>query len=48
MLIIEMGDFEKVLREGIRYERYFRQMNLTDQENFDFNRVFFGNPFKFL
>lgn len=40
-----MGDFEKVLREKFRN---LRVSVLSDQENNDFQRVFFGNPFKFL
>lgn len=41
-----MGDFEKFHR-GKKLER-LRVPALTDQENIEINRVFFGNPYKLL
>ena len=48
VFIVEMGDFEKVLRGGSpRFERV-RASLLSDEENSEINRVYFGNPFKIL
>lgn len=44
--IADMGDFEKFHRSK-KIER-LRVPALTDQENLEINRVFFGNPYKLL
>jgi hypothetical protein len=46
-MIAIMGDFERVLRGSPRYER-FRYSKLSDVENSEINKVYFGNPFKIL
>jgi len=46
--ICEMGDFEKVLRtKNLRYEN-IKVPALSDIENEEISRPYFGNPFKLL
>jgi hypothetical protein len=40
-----MGDFERVLKLSPKGEK-LRVPALSDAENFDMNRVYFGNPFR--
>lgn len=43
-----MGDFEKFYRTSINKIERVRVPILSDQQNQDINRVYFGNPFKLL
>jgi hypothetical protein len=45
--ISEMGDFEKFHRTSGRIQR-IRVPVLTDEQNVEINRIYFGNPFKLL
>lgn len=45
VLIFEMGDFERLLRSR---EQKHRVPVLSDEENTEITRVYFGNPFKIL
>ena len=42
-----MGDFEKFYRTSPKIER-IRVPILSDEQNSEINRVYFGNPFKLL
>jgi hypothetical protein len=44
-MIFEMGDFERLLRNK---DQRYRVPGLSDEENQEITRVYFGNPFKII
>jgi len=45
VMIFEMGDFERLLRNK---DQRYRVPGLSDEENHEITRVYFGNPFKII